>query len=103
MSIDAIKGPLAGITFTKPEAPKGIGQAEESKQSFGQVFNQALQDVDKLQKTADNKITDLVAGKSASPHDAMIALEKADVAFTLMNQIRSKIIRAYEEVMRTQV
>jgi flagellar hook-basal body complex protein FliE len=36
-------------------------------------------------------------------HEAMIALEKADIAFQLMTSIKSKIIRAYEEVMRTQV
>jgi flagellar hook-basal body complex protein FliE len=33
----------------------------------------------------------------------MVALEKADVAFQLMSAIRGKIVRAYEEVMRTQV
>jgi flagellar hook-basal body complex protein FliE len=33
----------------------------------------------------------------------MIAMEKADVAFKLIMQIRSKVISAYETIMRTQV
>jgi flagellar hook-basal body complex protein FliE len=32
----------------------------------------------------------------------MISLEKADVAFQLMMQIRNKVIAAYETVMRMQ-
>jgi flagellar hook-basal body complex protein FliE len=45
----------------------------------------------------------MILGKGVQTHEAMIALEKADVAFQLMNNIRMKITRAYEEVMRTQV
>ena len=36
-------------------------------------------------------------------HDAMIALEKADVAFQLMNAVRTRIVQAYQEVMRMQI
>ena len=33
----------------------------------------------------------------------MIALEKAEVSFRLMMQVRNKIVTAYQEVMRMQV
>jgi len=36
-------------------------------------------------------------------HNTMIAVEKADLSFQLMMQIRNKIISAYEEIMRIQV
>ena len=32
----------------------------------------------------------------------MIALEKADVAFQLLMQVRNKIVSAYETIMRMQ-
>ena len=57
-----------------------------------------------MQNEADKKIQGLVTGDSrVTPHDAMIALQKADVAFQLMSSIRTKIIQAYQEVVRTQV
>ena len=48
-----------------------------------------------------NPLLGIIARTGA--HEAMIALEKADIAFQLMNTIRGKIVRAYEEVMRMQV
>jgi len=36
-------------------------------------------------------------------HTTMIAVEKADMTFQLMMQIRNKITSAYEEIMRMQV
>ena len=33
----------------------------------------------------------------------MLAVEKADIAFKTMNQVRTKVIDAYKEIMRMQV
>jgi flagellar hook-basal body complex protein FliE len=44
----------------------------------------------------------LAAGKQKDIHQTMIALEKADVAFQLLMQVRNKIIAAYETIMRMQ-
>lgn len=88
----------------------GIGQTKPSVQqpgqepSFSSVLSEAISEVDTMQKSADQKIESWVTGKGAvTTHDAMLALEKADVSFQLMNAVRGKLIRAYEEVMRTQV
>jgi flagellar hook-basal body complex protein FliE len=68
------------------------------------MFENALQEVNQLQTQADQQIEGLTLKKDGvTPHTAMVALEKADVAFQLMSAIRGKIVRAYEEVMRTQV
>lgn len=104
---------IEGIKFTqntlkslesinKPKSDMGAKEAKGSD-SFADMFADAVKDVDAMQKQADTQIEGLVSGKGVSTHDAMIALEKADIAFQLMNSIRGKIVRAYEEVMRTQV
>jgi flagellar hook-basal body complex protein FliE len=36
-------------------------------------------------------------------HSVMMALEKADVSFQMMMQVRNKIVAAYQEIMKTQV
>lgn len=88
--------------ITKPQGP---AQAEKvGGKGFGEMLTNAISEVDNLQKSADKQVENLVLGTgNTTPHEAMIALEKADVAFQLMNTVRSKIIRAYEEVMRAQV
>ena len=102
--IDGIKGGFQGIQgIPQIQGPKSSENVQGGK-SFGDVLGDALKEVDELQKSADQQIEGVTLGKDGfTSHGAAIALEKADVAFQLMNTIRSKIIRAYEEVMRTQV
>jgi flagellar hook-basal body complex protein FliE len=35
-------------------------------------------------------------------HNVMIAVEKADVTFQLMMQVRNKIVNAYQEISKLQ-
>lgn len=103
--IDNIKTGIGAYKqIEKITTPGNVTHADQAKPgSFGDSFKQALQEIDQLQKTADTQSAEMITGNSAAPHEAMIALEKADLSFQLMNQIRTKIIRAYEEVLRTQI
>jgi flagellar hook-basal body complex protein FliE len=47
-------------------------------------------------------VGDLLKGDRSDVHNVMIAVEKADVAFQLMMQVRNKIVSAYQEVSRMQ-
>lgn len=76
---------------------------EGAKGSFGEMLKGAIGDVAKLQSEADEAIQELAAGENKDIHRTMIALEKADVSFQLMMQVRNKVIAAYEEIMRMQV
>lgn len=79
---------------------KGVNKGE----SFTGFLKDAMKEVEDMQQVAETHIEKLVTGQPGTTvHEAMIALEKADMSFQLMNTIRTKIIRAYEEVMRTQV
>ena len=59
--------------------------------------------VNELQQGADKAIKGLAKGEVENVHDTMIAIEKANISFNLMVQVRNKLVQAYEEVMRTQV
>ncbi|MFZ9001584.1 MAG: flagellar hook-basal body complex protein FliE [Bacteriovoracaceae bacterium] len=76
---------------------------EESKMSFGDLLTKSLAEVNGLQVEANTAIEKLVSGKSKNIEETMIAVEKADIAFKAMNQIRKKVIDAYTEIMRMQV
>jgi flagellar hook-basal body complex protein FliE len=62
-----------------------------------------MEEVNQLQNEADRSIEQLVAGESKNLHETMIAMEKANISFRLMMEVRNKIIEAYQDVMRMQV
>ncbi len=82
-------------------SPKPVGSSDS--ESFGQVLKQSLNEVNQLQNQADEAIDALATGQNTDIHNTMIAMEKADVAFRLLMQIRNKVINAYETIMRMQV
>ncbi|MFH1624722.1 MAG: flagellar hook-basal body complex protein FliE [Pseudomonadota bacterium] len=83
--------------------PTKTGTVSEEGESFGAVLKDSIEKVNKLQNEADQAITELAVGKTKSIHKTMIALEKADMSFQMMMQVRNKIVEAYEEIMRMQV
>ena len=88
---------LRGAPFKAKQAPEKI------EGSFGDMLKRAIGDVAKLQNEADQAIKELAAGENKDIHRTMIALEKAEVSFQLMMQVRNKIVSAYEEIMRMQI
>jgi flagellar hook-basal body complex protein FliE len=44
----------------------------------------------------------VLSGNGADVHSALIAVEKADLSFQLMMQVRNKIVAAYQQVSQMQ-
>ena len=87
-----------------PQAPKlPMSPMGGEGRSFGEILSDSLGEVQRLEHEADTTIRQLVAGEIQDPTEAMVAIEKADVAFQTMMAVRNKIVQAYEEVMRMQV
>ena len=70
--------------------------------TFVDTLKQTIDQVQGAQGDAQNQVTDLLNGNGADLHRAMIAVEKADLSFQLMMQVRNKIVAAYQEVSRLQ-
>ncbi len=84
--------------------PFEVPQAkEEQGESFLNTLNDAIGEVNELRNEADRAVEELAAGEEKDIHNTMIALEKAEISFQLMMQVRNKIITAYETIMRTTV
>jgi flagellar hook-basal body complex protein FliE len=66
---------------------------------FGDVMKQAINRVNDMQIHADQSVQQLVKGQ-AGIHETMIAMQKADISFRLLLQIRNKAMDAYREIMR---
>jgi flagellar hook-basal body complex protein FliE len=99
MRIESLK--LAPVRTPGVDSSQSSAGAESK--SFGQVLADALDNVNTLQLNADQASVDLAAGKLQDVSQAVIAAEKATIALQLTMQVRSKIVDAYQEVMRMQV
>ena len=76
---------------------------EPAKGDFNNVLKSAMGEVGDLQEKANQSIQQMVGEGKGDLQETMIALEKADVSFKLMMQIRNKVLDAYQEIMRMQV
>jgi flagellar hook-basal body complex protein FliE len=85
--------------FMQNDKPK----VEKASTSFSEVLKDSISKVSELEKEANVQTEKLVTGEGQDIHNTMIAVEKADMSFQMMMQIRNKIINAYEEIMRIQV
>lgn len=92
-------------TLAVPEIPglaRSVREAGKT-QSFGEFLKSAIDNVNELQNQSDVQIRKFLAGEGPDIHTVILAVNKADLSFQLMMQIRNKLVQAYQELMRIQV
>lgn len=70
---------------------------------FSEWVQRSLADVNRELKVADQAVNDLATGRQKDIHATMIAMQKAEVSFELVLQIRNKLISAYDEIRRMSI
>ena len=86
--------------ITPPSAPTA-GRAGGGE-SFLSTLQQSMDAIEGAQGDAQTQVAQLLSGKGADLHSAMIAVEKADLSFQLMMQVRNKIVQAYQQISSMQ-
>ena len=66
--------------------------------SFKDVLLKSIQDVNSMQQQADKAVETLMTGGDADPAAVLTAVQKADLAFRMMMQMRNKMMQVYQEV-----
>ncbi len=108
MSINFLApGPLTSMpTGLDPTSVGGLGDGGMNSPGegggFGDVLKNAISQVSTLQNGAENQVNTLLQGGNADMSQVMISVEKADVAFQLMMQVRNKIVSAYQDIEKMQ-
>jgi flagellar hook-basal body complex protein FliE len=70
--------------------------------NFGAVLKNAVSSVDQVNASANAQVNNLLAGGGGDMTSVMVAVEKADVSFQLMMQVRNKIVSAYQDIEKMQ-
>jgi flagellar hook-basal body complex protein FliE len=90
------KGALAPKPGTTPSAEQGEAA------SFGQSLMSLVENVEKTGSEANNAVSNML-DKTGDVHEAMIALQHAEMTLQLTVQIRNKLVQAYQDIMRMPI
>lgn len=82
---------------TSVQSPSAAGT------DFSSTLGQMVNEVNSKQVAAGDAVNGLLTGGNVSLHQAMIAMEEANVSLQLMIQVRNKLLESYQELMRMQV
>lgn len=74
-----------------------------NRAEFGEMLEGLVGFVDSKQDAAQSVTQRVLLGDTGQLHQSVIAMQEASVAFTLMVEVRNKLIESYQELMRLQV
>ncbi|RPJ75306.1 MAG: flagellar hook-basal body complex protein FliE [Acidobacteria bacterium] len=107
MAVDAISAAVAppgatGITGTlRPPAASGAGSPAQAP-GFVDSLGRLVLAADDAGRVANETVGAMLGG-TGDVHEAMIALQQADIALQLTVQVRNKLVQAYQEIMRMPI
>lgn len=98
-----MNSPISSLRILPAETdPSSLQPSSSSEAGFRDVLHSAIDDIQQLEGQAQAKVAGVLEGNGTDVHSALIAVEKADLSFQLMMQVRNKIVSAYEEISRMQ-
>ncbi len=94
-----LNGPsLNGPGLTPPSGAAAAPADAAAAPSFAQELKGALNGMEQMQTSASAQVAQLVGGGGQDLSSGMIAVEKADLAFGMMLQLRNKAVSAYQDI-----
>ncbi|HEX3998330.1 MAG TPA: flagellar hook-basal body complex protein FliE [Pirellulales bacterium] len=90
--------------LTGPTAAAGSGASSSSDgPSFKDFLLNSIQQVNSMQQDADKAVEEMFTGGDTDPATVLTAVQKADMAFRMMMQIRNKLSSAYDEFKNIRI
>jgi flagellar hook-basal body complex protein FliE len=84
-------------------SPGTAASAGQGTSSFKDFLVKSIGEVNSMQQAADSAVEKLASGEDVNPAEVLTAVQKADIAFRLMMQMRNKMVQAYQEVQNIRV
>jgi flagellar hook-basal body complex protein FliE len=94
--------PISGVPSIQIPRITSTTSAAQPSAPFAALMRNAMQQMQSLESTATQAVDGLMAGNGTDIHTAMIATQKADLAFEMALAFRNKAVSAYQQLMSTQ-
>lgn len=85
------------------QAAGGAARPAQGGPDFARVLRDNLEQVNEMQADAAKAVEDLMTGDRQDLEGVILATEKADNAFRMLQQMRNKVMAAYEEIKQVRV
>lgn len=85
------------------QATGASAQRPANGPDFAQVLRDNLEQVNEMQADAAKAVEDLMTGDRGDLEGVILATEKADNAFRMLQQMRNKVMAAYDEIRQVRV
>lgn len=102
-SMTAATHALDGISDAGAQSSAASTNGSSSEASpFSDLLTDAVGQVNQLEEQAHTAVSGLMTGSGVDVHRAMIATQKANMAFELALAVRNKAVQAYQQVIGMQ-
>lgn len=98
-ALSRIETPLPTIGTGRIGGPSTAAPTD----GFSQMLDGLVATVDAKQSTAQSMTRKVLMGDTDQLHQSVIAMQEAGVAFSMMVEVRNKLVESYQELMRMQV
>jgi flagellar hook-basal body complex protein FliE len=110
MPVDLLQTAASALQKTSVGSDLKIGSGKTSAlapgggvtKTFADTLGQLVGSVEKTAGAANTAVTNML-DKTGDVHDAMIALQRAEMTFQLTVQVRNKLMSAYQDVMKMSI
>jgi flagellar hook-basal body complex protein FliE len=96
--MNSIQNTISSAAQPAMTLPARPGVVADSGSSFKDFLIKSIEDVNSAQQQANQAVEGLMTGGDADPAAVLTAVEKADLAFRMMLQMRNKVMQVYQEV-----
>ena len=103
ISSQTIRPPLDLASSRETFAPKSTAGSSPAGGGFGDIFSKLVTDVEQKQANASEVTRSVLMGDNPNLHQSVIAMQEASVSFSLMVEVRNKVVESYQELMRMPV
>ncbi len=94
--------PPVGGALATPGPPRAVPAPGEGP-GFAGALREAVEKVSQLQQNSGQEIQRLITGESEDLHKTLLAVQRSELSFELLMEVRNKVVQAYQEIMRIQV
>ena len=100
MKIDAVR-PI-DLNHLKPEV-KSMEWVENPTSSFTKWLTDTVSATNEQLLDSDHALQQLASGQATNLHQTMLTLEQAKLSFQLLEQVRNRLMSAYQDILREQI
>ena len=105
MKIELSSPMLEAIAASRPGLAQDMvpGANGDAGAGFVQVMKHAVAHIDGQQHAANQKVSAVETGQSDDLIGAMLSSQEASLSFSMMMQVRNKLMAAFDDIIKMQV